>query len=70
MKDVQISTPTITLGAFLKFSGVVSSGSEAKELVALGKVLVNGEVCVLRGKKLYNGDTITANQGELRVVCE
>lgn len=70
MNDIQISTQTITLGAFLKFSGIVSSGSEAKEIISSGNVLINGEICALRGKKLYNGDVVTANQAELRVVCE
>ena len=37
---------------------VVSSGSEAKIYITEGEVKVNGEVCLQRGKKLRNGDTV------------
>ena len=36
------------------------TGGEAKELVAAGKVEVNGEVCLARGKKLRDGDVFSA----------
>ena len=35
-----------------------SSGGEAKIRIAEGEVLVNGEICTMRGKKLRSGDTV------------
>ncbi len=53
---VKIETPFIKLQDLLKFAGAVETGGQAKELVQEGKVLVNGEPCTMRGKKLYPGD--------------
>lgn len=54
---VSISTEYIKLQDAMKFANVVYSGGEAKALIQEGQVKVNGEVCTMRGKKLYNGDT-------------
>ena len=35
----------------------MESGGQAKEVIQEGCVKVNGEVCTMRGKKLYPGDT-------------
>ena len=56
---VVISTEFIKLESALKLSNAVSSGGEAKSLIQEGFVMVNGEVCTMRGKKLYPGDTFT-----------
>lgn len=56
-----IDTGFIKLESALKFSGVCMTGGEAKELVASGKVTVNGEVCLQRGKKLRDGDSFNAS---------
>ena len=61
MKKIQIRDEYITLGQFLKFSGSVSSGIEAKMVIVDGLVLVNGEVEQRRGKKLRSGDRIEFN---------
>ena len=50
----------ISLGQFLKLAGMADSGAAAKELLASGKILVNGQVSQQRGKKLQTGDTVTA----------
>ena len=55
-KEVDIRDEFIKLDSFLKFAGAVLSGGEAKELIQSGKVLVNGEVCTMRGKKMRPGD--------------
>ena len=44
---------------FLKLANAAVSGGQAKELVLDGKVLVNGEICTARGKKLYAGDRVS-----------
>ena len=59
MNILEIKPPFIKLDQALKFSGIVYSGGDAKELILDGKVSVNNEVCLLRGKKLYEGDTFS-----------
>lgn len=55
-EQIRISTEFIKLQQLLKFSGAADIGSEAKEMIADGVVSVNGEVCLMRGKKLRSGD--------------
>lgn len=57
MKSVKIETPFIKLDSLLKLADMVSSGGEAKMVIQDGLVKVNGEVCTMRGKKMYPGDT-------------
>ena len=58
---VAISTEFIKLQDAMKYANIVYSGGEAKALIQEGEVLVNGEVCTMRGKKLRNGDKFTFN---------
>ena len=53
---VSISTEFIKLQDAMKFANIVYSGGEAKALIQEEQVKVNGEVCTMRGKKLYPGD--------------
>ena len=53
---IKITTEFIKLEALLKFAGVTDTGGEAKNLIQEGQVKVNGEVCLMRGKKLRPGD--------------
>ena len=53
---VKIETEFIKLQELLKFAGAAGTGGEAKLLIQNGEVKVNGEVCTMRGKKLYPGD--------------
>jgi len=55
---MQITTPFIKLDSFLKSENAVSSGGEAKMMIAEGYVSVNGEVEMRRGRKLYPGDKV------------
>lgn len=55
---IEIHTEFIKLDSFLKFAAAVETGGMAKEIVAEGLVKVNGEVCLMRGKKLREGDTV------------
>jgi len=57
-KAVAITGEYIKLDSFLKFAGAVMTGGEAKELIQAGRVLVNGEACSMRGKKLRPGDRV------------
>ena len=53
IEKVKISTEFIKLDQFLKWTAVVDSGSEAKEIILDGKVKVNDEVETRRGRKIY-----------------
>lgn len=59
MNKISIDTEYIKLDSALKLSGVAAMGSEAKYLILDGKVLVNGEIELRRGRKLYPGDSFT-----------
>ena len=65
---VVIGTEFIKLEAALKFANAVESGGMAKTVIQEGDVLVNGEVCTMRGKKLYPGDKIAFN-GDTYLIC-
>lgn len=60
-EKIKISTEYITLGQLVKFANLVSSGSEAKMFILEENILVNGEDCKMRGKKLRRGDKIVIN---------
>ena len=68
MTEIKISTEFIKLDQLLKFASLVGSGGEAKALIQDGEVLVNGEVCTMRGKKLRSGDVVSVNGDEVKVV--
>lgn len=68
-KTVRITTEFIKLDALLKFSGAVMTGGEAKLAIQDGDVTVNGEPCLLRGKKLRPGDVAEVG-GQIRLVVE
>ena len=59
MEMITITTEYIKLQDLLKLA-ITATGGEAKLLVQEGEVLVNGEVCTMRGKKLRPGDVVDA----------
>ena len=68
-ENVQITTEFIKLDSLLKFAGVVGTGGEAKDAIQSGDVLVNGEVCTMRGKKIRPGDIVELG-GEIALIVE
>ena len=64
---VAISTEFIKLQDAMKYANIVYSGGEAKALIQEGEVLVNGEVCTMRGKKLRNGDKFTFDGQDYKI---
>ena len=58
---VVISTEFIKLESAMKLANIVPSGGSAKLEIQEGFVTVNGEVCTMRGKKLYPGDKFGFN---------
>ncbi len=67
-QPVSITTEFIKLESFLKLANAVESGGMAKNLIQDGYVLVNGEVCTMRGKKLRPEDKVTF-EGVTYLVC-
>ncbi|MFJ2551907.1 RNA-binding S4 domain-containing protein [Microbacterium sp. NPDC087591] len=65
--DVSIGGDMIRLGQFLKYSGLLDSGGDAKEVVIDGYVTVNGEVDRRRGRQLHDGDLVSFEGRTVRV---
>ena len=53
---IAIDTEFIRLDALLKLGGAVVTGGQAKVIIQNSQVLVNGEICTMRGKKMRKGD--------------
>lgn len=68
MNEIVLRDEFIKLGQALKAAGLVDSGVEAKLVIINGEVKVNGEVEFQRGKKLKNGDTVSYNGEEIKIV--
>ena len=67
--EVKIPTEFIKLDALLKIAGLADTGGEAKILIQNGEVIVNGEVCTMRGKKIRPSDKVAVeDRGEVTVV--
>ncbi len=56
MIPVVIGTEYIKLESAMKLANAIESGGMAKAVIQDGLVTVHGEVCTMRGKKLYPGD--------------
>lgn len=57
----QLPAPTIRLDQYMKLTGSVRSGGEAKHRIQAGEVAVNGIVETRRSRKLRVGDQITVD---------
>ena len=70
MEKIFINEEFIRLDNLMKFSGMCNSGGRAKFLIQNGEVMLNGEVCTMRGKKIRPGDRITYNGRTVEVAIE
>ena len=70
MEKISINTEFIKLDSLLKFAALVGTGGEAKYVIGEGMVKVNGEVCTMRGKKIYPGDRVDFDRFSLEVIKE
>ena len=66
--EIKIRDEFIKLGQALKLAGVVEDGVEAKYAIQDGLVQVNGEVDQRSGRKVYEGDVITFEDQEIKVI--
>lgn len=71
MTKIKIKTEFIKLDALLKFASLVNSGGEAKIMIQNGQVLVNGEICTMRGKKIRPEDVVSINgENEVKIIAD
>ncbi len=68
MEKVYFHTDFVKLQQLMKLADVVGQGSDAKALIQEGYVKLNGQVCTMRGKKVYDGD-IMEFEGESYLAC-
>lgn len=68
MNEITIRDEFIKLGQLLKLAGLVGSGVDAKIVINEGEVLVNGNVELQRGKKIYKGDVVEFNGETVKVI--
>ncbi len=66
--SVNINEDYIKLDSLLKLSRQVVSGGEAKILIKSEKVKLNGEICTMRGKKIYPGDRVSVGECVVEVL--
>ena len=70
MNEIIIKPPFIKLEQFLKLSGAVDTGGIAKQVIFDGLVKVDGEICLMRGKKLRGGEKIEFDGQEYVCIVE
>ncbi len=68
METIQLRDEFIKLGQALKAANLVESGVMAKEVIQNGEVLVNGEVDLRRGRKLYDGDIVSFDGEDILII--
>ena len=64
---ITINGEYIKLDTLMKLSGIVETGGQAKIFIQNGKVFVNGEMCLMRGKKIRDGDKIKCGDMQYEV---
>lgn len=67
MEIIHLKDDFIKLGQALKLAGLVESGVDAKFAIQDGKVSVNGQTQLQRGKKLYDGDIIEYKGNQIKI---
>lgn len=67
MEIIHLKDDFIKLGQVLKLAGLVESGVDAKFAIQDGKVSVNGQTQLQRGKKLYDGDIIEYKGNQIKI---
>lgn len=67
MEEIRINTEYIKLDSLLKLCGVTVTGGQAKAAIQDGHVMINGEPCAMRGKKIRPGDVVQVAGREFKV---
>lgn len=66
-ETIPVHTPWIQLQQLLKLTGETLTGGDAKQAIISGQVMVNGQACTQRGKKLRPGDVVQIGAHRFRV---
>lgn len=70
VEKVEIHGESIRLDDFLKFCGAAQTGGMAKVAIQSGDVRLNGEICMVRGKKLQSKDCVSFAGRQYEVVMQ
>lgn len=68
MRDVAVRDDGIRLGQLMKLAGLADTGADARVLLDLGEVEVNGQPESRRGRQLHAGDVVAVGEEQVRVV--
>lgn len=68
-KILLIKDDFIKLDSAMKLAGVCMTGGHAKLVIQNGEVTVNGEPCLMRGRKLKNGDCFCFEGKRFIITC-
>lgn len=68
MDHINVTLP-IRLGQFVKLASLADTGAQAREMIELGDITVNGNVETRRGHHLHDGDVVALQlpRGEVAV---
>jgi ribosome-associated protein len=67
MVQIKLREEYIKLGQAIKAAGLSGSGADAKSEILDGKVKVNGQVEMQRGKKLHDGDIVEYEGQQIKI---
>ena len=67
-EKISIKENFIKLDSALKLANLCVTGGHAKIVIQNGEVKVNGEVCTMRGKKLFKGDKVEFEENGFIIV--
>ena len=68
MEIIKLREDYIKLGQALKAANLVEDGVDAKFVIQDGLVKVNNEVDTRRGRKLYDGDVVSFEGKQIKIV--
>jgi ribosome-associated protein len=69
VRDIEVRDDGIRLGQFLKLAGFADTGADARVLLDLGEVEVNGEPEARRGRQLQPGDVVECGEETVRLAA-
>ena len=65
---ISIKEDFIRLDSAMKLADMVVTGGHAKVVIQGGEVKVNGEICLMRGKKLHKGDKVEFEDSGFEII--
>lgn len=69
MTSIEVYLP-IKLGQFIKLASLAETGGQAREMVEMGDITVNGEVETRRGRHLADGDVVALQLADGEIAVE